>query len=179
LTNRLIDIGTDLGSCWRRIAEIQDQCHELPQDGSLAEGRKLNRLKQDEQCLTERTYALEAVTTQLRAGSLPAAMVQAVMAHRFVRELMESDLKDWQRQAACRSVERLLYSIVDCLEAETKERREAIFGTAYMPRDQDPFRCLEDAAGTPCVRPAKPDGPARGRPRAPRREPEKREEASF
>lgn len=179
MNDRLVEIGTDLGICWRKITEIQDECMNLPRNGSLAEGQRRNRLKLDELCLAERTYALEAVTTQLRATSLGAAIVQIVMAHRYVREIMDCELDERERQATCRSVERLLYSIVDCLEAEAMEQREAVFGTAYMPRDQDPLRCVREAVRTPCGRPDSSGDCARKRPRTPQREADGCEEASL
>lgn len=167
MTDRLVEIAKDLGACWRQITELQELRLQRPEKGSLADGRRLNRLKRDEQCLAERTYVLEAVTTQLRAPSLPAAIVQVVMAHRFVRELMESDLDERQRQATCRSVERLLYSIVECLEATANAPRETMFGTAYMPRDQDPIRSLPPTDRSRCGQaeaPEPPSPPVRGRP---------------
>ena len=163
MADQLVEIGTNLGGCWRRITEIQDECLRLPDNGSLADWKRRIRLKQDEQCLAERTYALEIMATHLRARSLPAALVQVVMAHRFLREVMDSDLDERERMAACRSVERLLYSVGDCLEAEAKQRREEIFGTAYMARAQDPFRCVQDALPAGDGQPDRPGRRARDR----------------
>lgn len=147
MTDQLIDIGKDLGSCWYKLFEIQDECFGLSEEGSRDEWRRLIQLRKDEQCLLERTWALETMATQLRATSLRGALVQVVMAHRYLREMTESDLDVDERQAACRSIERLLYSLADCLEAEIDEPRESLFGDAYMPRQQDPSACVPEALG--------------------------------
>lgn len=165
MTDQLIDIGKDLGSCWYKLFEIQDECFGLSEEGSRDEWRRLIQLRKDEQCLLERTWALETMATQLRATSLPGALVQVVMAHRYLREMTESDLDVDERQAACRSIERLLYSLADCLEAEIDEPRESLFGDAYMPRQQDPSACVPEALGVTAEEldrlrdPEDPEGP--------------------
>ena len=144
----LIQIGRDLAYCRRRIEELQDERFSLGDSTIADDGRKRAWLKHDEKRLFERIDVLEQMTTEIRADSLRGIMVQVAMieqAHSFIEEF---ELDESKTEAAHGNIRKLLYSIIQYLEVETKMEREEVFGDVYLYRARDPQRAIVQAVAS-------------------------------
>lgn len=136
----LIQLGRDLAYCRRRPAEVQTESTRFHGCTDPEDCSKLIWLENDEKRIDERIDVLEQMTTRLGAQSLRGVMVQIAIIERFVGVMESSVLDEKEQEAFCININKLLYSILGCLESETNLERKEVFGDDYLYRAGDPYR---------------------------------------